>query len=211
MNTNWDLFLFSKTSTYYLRNDDAWIKAKNLGGPWSPAGKLPKPFKKLPKKGDNWKEVRASLPGRKIEPQEVPVIYVSEAPAELIAIAGEPGLAIIEGTKLLWVTNTESILLLHAPESRFYYLVAGRWFRAHDLDGAWLFASHDLPEDFAKIPVDHQLASARASVPGTPEAEEAVLQAHIPQKATVERDEVTAEVSYVGDPEFKPIEGTSMY
>ena len=35
--------------------------------------------------------------------------------------------------------------------------------------------------------------------------------AQIPTTAKVERSKLTAEVSYVGDPEFKPIDGTSMY
>jgi hypothetical protein len=51
----------------------------------------------------------------------------------------------------------------------------------------------------------------RSSVPGTPEAQEAVLLAQIPQKATVKRDSAKPEVTYAGDPEFEPIEGTSMY
>ncbi len=211
VNTNWDLFHHEKTSTYYLRNDDAWIKASSLGGPWSPAGKLPKSFKKLSKKDPNWEEVRANLPGKKIKTSDVPNVFMSEAPAELIVTKGPPALQQVEGTKLLWVTNTDSDLFLYSPETRFYYLVSGRWFRADDLDGKWSFATHDLPEEFSDFPADHPRASIRASVPGTPEAEEAVLLAQIPQKAKVERDKVTAEVSYVGEPEFKEIEGTSMY
>ncbi len=211
VNTNWDLFHHKESSSFYLRNDDAWIKASSLGGPWSPAGKLPKSFKKLPKDDENWKEARASLPGRKIKDQDVPLVFMSEVPAELILTDGRPALERVEGTKLLWVTNTESDLFLHGKESRFYYLVSGRWFRADDLDGKWSFATHDLPEDFENFPEDHPRASVRASIPGTPEAEEAVLLAQIPQKAKVKRDEVKAEVTYVGEPEFKEIEGTSMY
>jgi len=211
VNTNWDLFQHEKSSSYYLRMDDAWIKTAKLTGPWSPAGKLPRSFKKLPKKDENWKEVRESLPGRKFEASEMPRVYFSEAPAELIVIGGPPSLEIVEETKLLWVTNTDSDLFLHGAQSRFYYLVSGRWFRADSLDGQWQFATHDLPEDFQKIPDDHPRASVRASVPGTVEAEEAVLLAQIPQKAKVEREKMAAEVDYVGEPEFKEVEGTSMY
>jgi hypothetical protein len=215
VNTNWDLFFFESTSSYYLLNDDAWLKASKLEGPWSPAGKLPKgfkkTFKKLLKKEENWDEVRESLPGEKIEDSDVPTVYMSEAPAELIVTGGKPRLEAIEGTELLAVTNSESDLFLHGKESRYYYLVSGRWFRADGLDGPWSFATHDLPEDFALIPRDHPMADIRASVPETPEAQEAVLLAQIPQTAEVERDKVTAEVSYVGEPEFEPIEGTSMY
>jgi hypothetical protein len=211
VNTNWDLFHHEKSSGYYLLNGDAWIKASRLGGPWSPAGKLPKSFKKLPKKDENWQEVRANLPGKKITAADVPDVYMSEAPAELIVVFGPPSLEPVEGTELLWVTNTESDLFLHGKESRFYYLVSGRWFRADGLDGEWSFATHDLPDDFSLIPEEHPAADVLASVPGTSEAQEAVLLSQIPQKAQVQRDQVSAEVSYVGDPEFKPIDGTSMY
>ena len=64
VNTNWDLFRMSSSSTFYLRNEDAWLKTSNLEGPWLPARKLPKAFKKLPKDNDNWKDVRESPAGQ---------------------------------------------------------------------------------------------------------------------------------------------------
>jgi hypothetical protein len=209
VNTNWDLFELN--GTYYLRNDDSWIKSEDLGGPWIPAGKLPKSFKKLPKKDPNWAEVRKNLPGRKITTDDVPAVYVSEAPAELILLDSEPTFSMVAGTKLLWVDNTDSDLFLSSDSSTFYYLVSGRWFRAASLDGPWSFATLDLPDDFARIPADHPRARVRSSVPGTPEAQEAILLAQIPQKATVNRSAAKPEVAYSGDPDFKPIEGTSMY
>jgi hypothetical protein len=211
INTNWDLFVDPATTTFYLRNDDVWLKARQLAGTWSPAGKLPKSFKKLSKKDENWNEVRASLPGRKIEPEEVPAVFYSQEPAELLLIEGEPRLALIEGTQLLWVVNTESDLFLSSADSHFYYLVSGRWFRAASLDGPWEFATPDLPADFARIEPDHPRGRVLASVPETPEAQEAVILAQIPQKATVERDQIEApQVYYQGDPEFQPIEGTTL-
>ena len=52
-----------------------------------------------------------------------------------------------------------------------------------------------------------------ASVPGTPEAEDAVLIAQIPTTATVNSAQAASEVkvSYAGQPQFQPIEGTSMH
>ena len=38
VNTNWDLFQHTPTSTYYLRNDQTWLKATELMGGWQPAG-----------------------------------------------------------------------------------------------------------------------------------------------------------------------------
>ena len=50
-----------------------------------------------------------------------------------------------------------------------------------------------------------------SSVPGTPEAEDAVLIAQIPTTATVSTSAANeVKVSYAGQPQFQPIEGTSM-
>ncbi len=49
-------------------------------------------------------------------------------------------------------------------------------------------------------------------MPGTPEAEDAVLIAQIPTTVTVNAAQAPAEVkvSYVGEPQFQPIAGTTM-
>lgn len=48
------------------------------------------------------------------------------------------------------------------------------------------------------------------AVPNTPQAEEAVLQGQIPRQATLKRSEVKVDVTYSGEPQFKPIEGTTV-
>ena len=63
VNTNWDLFQHGTTNKLYLRNNDTWLMASDLNGAWSPAGKLPESFTKLPAE-DNWKDVKANLPGK---------------------------------------------------------------------------------------------------------------------------------------------------
>jgi len=65
VNTNWDLFSHDPTQTFYLRHDKVWLKAAEVKGPWEPAGDLPESFTKLPA-DDNWKDVKASLPGQKV-------------------------------------------------------------------------------------------------------------------------------------------------
>lgn len=210
VNTNWEYFFDSKASMFYLLWEDAWLKAPGRGGPWVAAGKLPKGFKKLPKSDPNFENARAHLKGRKLGPGEAPRVFVSERPAELIVIYGEPALERIEGTELLWVANSESDLFLSMGEQRYYYLVSGRWFRADSLDGPWAFATDTLPEDFALIPEDHARSYVLASVPGTADAQEAVVLAQVPQKATVDRQGLAVSVEYGGEPEFKEIEGTSL-
>ena len=153
--------------------------------------------------------------GRKLNDEAqalVPTIYARTEPAELIVIDGDPTLSLIANSDLAWVNNSEADLFLSASDGHFYFLVSGRWFKADTLDGPWTFATPDLPADFLSIPDDHPRADVRALVPGTPEAEEAVMLAQIPQKATVDREglETEVEVEYAGEPEFSPIDGTAM-
>ena len=63
VNTNWDLFQTRRPNALYLRNNDTWLTATDVKGTWSPAGKLPASFSKLPAE-DNWKDVKANLPGK---------------------------------------------------------------------------------------------------------------------------------------------------
>jgi hypothetical protein len=209
VNTNWDLFQHPPTNTYYLRDEVSWLKASDVKGPWTAAGKLPESFKKLPQ--GEWKEVLDSLKNK--GEGAVPTVFVSTRPAELIALQGEPRYFPVSGTgtKLLWVSNTESDLFRMGEGGPVYYLVAGRWFTAPDFTGPWTFATPSLPQDFKTIPLEHPRSRVRASVPGTEQAAEAVLLAQIPQTARVNKQEIKApEVVYNGTAEFAPIEGTQL-
>jgi hypothetical protein len=208
-NTNWDLFEHGPSATYYLRYNDSWLQAKAVEGPWTAAGTLPDSFKKLPA-GDNWKDVKTAVPGKKLNAKTTPKITVSTEPAEMILLDGAPNYLVVEGTSnLLWVSNTESDLFRVGRDGDYYYLVAGRWFKAAELTGPWTFASLTLPADFKKIPIEHPRSRVLASVPGTAEATEGVLLASVPRTARVNIKEVKApEVAYSGGaPIFKPIEG----
>src|SRR5712671_2863653 len=95
VNTNWDLFALGTDATYYLRNDNAWMTAANMDGPWTPVSKLPDNFIKLPD-DDNWKDVKAALSDQK-PAAAVPTVFVSERPAELIELTGAPAYALVKG------------------------------------------------------------------------------------------------------------------
>jgi hypothetical protein len=211
VNTNWDIFEEPSSKTFYLRDDKSWLKATDIKGPWTPAGKLPGSFSKIPA-NDNWKDVKANLPGKSIAASAVPQVFESTEPAELILIKGEPAFVAVKGTSLFWVSNTDSDLFRNGNNGPYYYLVAGRWFSSPSLDGPWTFATTSLPEDFKKIPVDHPRSRVLASVPGTDQAIEAVLLASVPQTARINKKELKApEVTYQGGkPEFKSIETTTL-
>jgi hypothetical protein len=210
VNTNWDLFQDSATNTIYLRNDNSWLKTTDaMKGPWVAAGTLPDSFKKLPA-DDNWKDVKAALPGQAVKTP--PKVYVSDKPGELILLTGEPNyVTVTTGSQLLWVSNTESDVFRLGKTGAVYYLVAGRWFSAPDFTGPWTFATPSLPPDFAKIPLEHARSRVLASVPGTQQAAEAVLLAQIPQTARVNKKDVKApEVAFQGEPQFQTIETTTV-
>jgi hypothetical protein len=210
VNTNWDVFWHQPSSTYYLRRDNDWFKAGDVRGPWSAAGTLPESFSKLPS-DDNWKETRATLPAKSVPAANVPRVFVSIVPAELILLKGAPLYSSVSGTRLNWVSNTESDLFRLGLTGNFYYLVSGRWFSAPDFSGPWTFATPTLPEDFKKISLAHPRSRVLASVPGTSQAAEAVLLAQVPQTARVKRKELKApDVAYQGSPQFEPIEQTTV-
>jgi len=208
VNTNWDLFQHTPTSTYYLRNDASWLKATDVKGPWTAAGTLPASFKKLPAE-ENWKDVKANLPGKSAS--SVPKVFVTFTPGELIELTGAPTYVAVGKTNLQWVSNTESDVFRLGKTGTVFYLVAGRWFSAPDFTGPWTFASTSLPPEFKQIPLEHSRSRVLASVPGTDQAAEAVLLAQIPQTARVKKKEMKApDVAFQGDPQFQPIEQTTV-
>ncbi|MEE9615033.1 MAG: hypothetical protein V3W31_08835 [Thermodesulfobacteriota bacterium] len=207
INTNWDVLLEVGSSNYFMLDGESWLVTDDvIKGPWKRAGRLPRSFNKLPNDED-WGAVKKRVPGERAK--EVPAVFVSTKPAELIVTDGKPTYSPISGTKLLYLANTESDLFLHTGEGHHYFLTAGRWFRAEALDGPWSAASADLPDDFMRIPSTHEKSRVLSSVPGTPEAEVAVLLASVPRKAAVNREDTTIGVPYEGEPQFVEIEGTS--
>jgi hypothetical protein len=206
VNTNWDLFEHEPTKTFFLRNEGSWLKAADVKGPWTPADTLPESFKKLPA-DDNWKEVKAALPGKKIDAKKAPKVFVSTTPAELILLEGKAAYLPVSGTSLKWVSNTESDVFRVGEKGPVYFLVSGRWFTSPGFEGPWTFATPSLPADFQKIPLEHQRSRVLASVPGTQQAAEAVLLAQVPQTARVNKKELKApEVVYAGEPKFEKVE-----
>jgi hypothetical protein len=209
INANWTVLQPKDGSTWYLLADSAWYGAPSATGPFSPAGNLPPSFNTIPR-DSGWAEVAAQVPGRTLPANRVPRVIVTTTPAEVIVVDGTPQLVAIPKTKLSYVGNTTSDLFKYAPTNTWYFLVSGRWFSTANLaNGPWAYASADLPADFRQIPADGPRGSVLASVPGTPQAQQAVAMAQMPQKAEVQRD-VTVSVTYAGQPEFAPIPNTAM-
>src|SRR5689334_15745747 len=184
VNTNWDVFVDNGTKTWYWLNNGAWLTAPDFKGTWSPVTTLPAAFSQLPS-DTNFAAVRKQIPGKNLPASQMPAIFVSTQPAEILVNEGTPKLVAIAGTSLKYVSNTDVPLFVDGSSGRYYYLIAGRWFSATSLDGQWTFATTSLPSDFAKIPPSSPRGSVLVSVPGTPQAQEAVLQSQIPTEAAL--------------------------
>jgi hypothetical protein len=212
VNSNWPLFSDKSDDRpkYYLLVENQWLESAAVESGWKKARKLPKDFSKIPKEA-NWDDVRKALPAKNGS-RPAPSVFYSATPAELVVFGGPPVYEPMPGTRLSHATNTENDVFFQVETKTFFILLAGRWFRASSLQGPWAFASADLPADFTAIPSGSPAGRVRVSVPGTPEAADAVLLAQVPNRAVVNRHEVESKVKviYDGEPEFKPIEGTPL-
>jgi hypothetical protein len=211
VNTNWNVFFDTAASKYYLLNERQWLVAGDLAGPWKVTTQLPKGMSNIPNQ-PNWEDVKKAIPPPSGAGRTAPQVFYSNKPAEIISFTGQPKFVNIANTQLAYASNTESDLFRHNGEKKYYFLVAGRWFRAQSLSGPWSYASADLPPDFALIPPHSAQADVLASVPGTEEANDAVLLAQVPNTVIVDpaQAEAQVKVAYDGAPQFKPIETTNL-
>ncbi|MEE8528729.1 MAG: carbohydrate-binding family V/XII [Gammaproteobacteria bacterium] len=210
INTPFTVLLDSKKKTYYLNADaQTWYTATDIEGDWTVAFSVPKEIAALAPEPEPVDE--EDLEEEEIEPGPPPKIVLATEPTELISSTGEPEYTPISGTDLLYMSNTDSDMLLHLTNQQHYVLLAGRWYTANSLDGPWWYVpGEELPQDFANIPEDNQMGTVLYAVPGTALAEEAVLDAQLPQTATIERKKAGLDVEYDGDPEFEEIQDTTM-
>ena len=211
VNTNWDLFEHAPTQTLYLRVNDTWLKAPALRAPGPPRGRCPTASRSC-RTTRTGTPSKAALPGKKIAPKDVPRVFATTTPAELILLTGEPAYLPVAGTTgLLWVSNTDSdvfrmgrtgpgVLPDRGP------LVLGARFR-RPVDVRVAEAARRLQEDSRSS--IHARASSRPC-PARTQAAEAVLLAQIPQTASVGRELKAPAVAYQGTPEFQPIEKTTV-
>jgi hypothetical protein len=139
----------------------------------------------------------------------VPATIVATTPTELIVTDGASDWVPTENSSLVYVKDTTGNVFLYMNDQKTYILVAGRWFRGAYLTGPWEYvAGADLPPDFAAIADDSPKENVKASVPGTPQAQEAVIANEIPQMATIDRAVAQFTPQVNGAPELQPISST---
>ncbi|MEP3276013.1 MAG: hypothetical protein ABJN26_28845 [Stappiaceae bacterium] len=215
-NTPFPIILDPDSKAYYLNGGLIWYSAPDAKGPYQVTNDVPSAVRSVLQLTDEQKAELAGqvgVDGKKAsQPDQIPKILVATSPTELIVIDGEPAFTPLVGADLLYVDNTETPLFFDPAGSVYYVLLSGRWYQTIQLlDGDWQYVSADaLPDAFKQIPPDSDQASVLAQVAGTQEAEEAVVEASIPQVTAVNRKTAELTVSYNGEPVFEPIPGTSM-
>ena len=208
-NTAFNIILDKKKGDYYLyAGEDAWYKAALPLGPWEFTKRVPKKIKKaLP---DSVSEAAKRTPPTESSSDATPQIVTATEPTELIVSEGAPQYSPVGELDLLYMSNTESDILVEVESQRHFVLLSGRWFAGPSTDGPWEFVAADaLPASFAEIPEDSEVATLKTWVAGTDAADEASYDANVPQTAAIRRDSMLV-VTFDGTPQFAPIEGTDL-
>ncbi len=212
------LVIFDRsTKLFYLALMDGWMEAPGITGPWSPAKHAPRALDKLRRAAEaNDQNQILGNPEQSLaeayQDVDAPAVYVSTGPAELLLTQGPPDFTPIPGTSLLYVENSGNDIFMDNFNQMYYVLIAGRWFTATSLRSpSWAYVpGAQLPSDFAEIPAYSPKASVLVSVPGTPEAKEALIANQIPQTATISRTAAQLDVTYYGVPNLRSVEGTNL-
>jgi len=213
------LLLKDSKGKFYLHLLDGYMEASALAGPWSLAKKPPKDAAKAEAAARELRQVDLlegqENPDTKRKPSlksaPAPTIIVATVPTELIVTEGKPNYVPINGTSLLFVKNTSANVFKLLTDQLTYVLIGGRWFSAKSTEGPWEFVSPaSLPQDFAQIPDDSPKENVKAAVPGTRQAQEALVANQIPTTARVDRSTTKFTLQTDGDPKLVPITGTSL-
>ena len=202
--------IFKEGSQWNMYVGGIWYKSSSVKEGWKQNTSLSAKLKSV---NDQIKKQEKENNGGK-EVTEKPIvtdIVVATEPTELLQSKGEADYKTIQNTSLLYVSNTSNEIFKDINSQKTYVLLAGRWYAAPNINGPWAYIAADkLPADFAKIPEGSDKDGVLASVAGTDAAEEAKIDAEIPQTAKVDKKSVTVKVEYDGTPKFKAIEGTSL-
>jgi hypothetical protein len=190
-----------RSNSMYLSSGKFWYEASDPMGPWAPTNSPPSDLVRMLGDAEVTEE----------QPDSPPAIVTAQKPTELIVTQGGPEWTPLAGGELLYVSNTETPWLRELSTNNMYVLLSGRWYRSKSEAGPWTFVRGDeLPRSFENIPPASDIGGVRTSVAGTEEANDAMLDAQIPQTAAIQRDSASLDVEYDGSPKFERIPGTDV-
>jgi len=200
---------------FYLYGSKRWYVSSAATGPYEYTNVVPDNIRNVENLIVNKTQKNAAENTKPASDQNsniVPNIIVSTSPAELIQSNGEPNFTPIQGTGLLYVSNSDNDIFMDETSQQYFVLISGRWYQTKNLNSDnWTYIAADhLPADFARIPPGSPKDNVLASVAGTDAAKDAVMDAEIPQTAKVDRNTATTTVTYDGRPKFTDIDGTNL-
>lgn len=203
LNTNMAVVRDTQANVVYLTNGDIWYQALHVTGPYVAINNAPVDLEQLfstLQKDTN----QGQLSG-------IPKVIIATEPTELVATDGPANWKSLPGGQLIYASNTETPWLRELSSNDMYVLLSGRWFRAKQQNGPWTFIRSDqLPNSFANIPPESDLSGLRVSIAGTTEAEEAILDAQVPETVAINRKNTQLSVAYDGQPQFQRIPNTAV-
>jgi len=131
-----------------------------------------------------------------------PVILVSDSPAVVLRLHGQPVLTPVPKTRLSFVANTSWPLFENSANGHFYLLANNLWLEARSLDGPWQRVTR-LPEDFRHLPAADRFAPVRSFVP-PPHVRDPI----VPQ--VLHTTSAAHLILFDGPPAYAPIAGTQL-
>lgn len=206
VNTPYAILFDPTGKRYWLQGSHEWFSTPDWRGEWTPVAQPPaEVVAAVPTGAVTNSPALGSLEGG------APQIVVATEPSELVVTRGEPTFTPVAGTDLLYVSNSDQLLFFTIDTKAYYVAFSGRWYRSPALTGPWeAVASDQLPAVFARMTPGSPKSEALTYVAGTVEAQDALLQASIPQITAVERGPADVSVQYDSAPKFQPVESTGV-
>jgi hypothetical protein len=208
------MLLQSQDGSWWVRlGTSTWMTAKGMTDRYAPATSAPPQavidaLGKMPATPGDLQQDIERVGSRPATP---PAVLVVTRPTVLVSIQGAMKLRQV-AAGIQEVTNANQTMLVRDASPRNWVLAAGRWFCCDTLTGPWKFVPPaELPKDFAKIQASGlRITSALASVPGTRQAKEAAVNTGLVRTIVLDRSKATCDVTWHGEPNFQPIQGTKM-
>lgn len=214
------LMLKDQSGTCYVHVFDGYLQSPSLTGRWSVAAHPPIGSDIAEKLAVDSGETdllegepdATTHKAPSLSTSLTPDVFVATTPSELITFSGSPQYTPISGTELLYASNTSANVFKLLTDQESYILISGRWYRGSSLNGPWRFVPGDkLPRDFANIPDSSAKENVKASIPGTRQAEEALVANSIPQGNAVPRNTGMQDPQIDGKPQLALINGTLLH
>ena len=214
------LILFDPSKKmYYMALMDGWVEAPTVEGPWNPAKHEPtKQLDKIRQAAEtNNQNQPLGNPQQSLEDAykdgEMPAIYVSTTPAELLVVEGEPQYSQRFRAQRCRTSPTRAATSSWTPPTTLttscFPDAGSPRPRCRTVRGP-TFRARAFPSTSARSRSTARRLTCWFRFRERPQAKEAVIANSIPQTATISRSSATLTVTYEGAPVFQPIAGTSM-